>query len=65
VWEGDSGACETEKLCKYFPAVSFGKEVFCGQRRGMMVACYSALHPVFILFFLLVHSAVRLPGAAS
>lgn len=38
-----------------------------GQRRGMMVACYSALHPVFILFFssLPVHMTLRLPGGAS
>lgn len=31
MWEGDSGVCETEKLCKYLSAVSSGKEVFLGQ----------------------------------
>lgn len=70
VREGDSGVCETEKLCKYLPAGSFGKKMFLGQgvdREQGWWWLATLPYTQFSFFFdsLPIHATVRLPGGAS
>lgn len=70
VWEGDSGVCETDELCKYLPSVSFGKEVFLGQgvdREEGWWWLATLSYTLFSFFFssLPVCATVMLPGGAS